>query len=121
MSEMVYAQETDLPVPATVMYFPRGNDVQVVARFPGIADGTGAQAEFYYKTDRVTPDNDPTTVIYTVPVIADPDNAGATMSTFLIAEADNNVAGAFWWRIDVVDPSAYRSTVGFGTLIVEAV
>jgi hypothetical protein len=118
---MTFAQESDTPVPATVMYFPRGNDVQVVARYPGIADGTGAQSEFYYKTDRETLDVDPSTVVYTVPVVDDPDNVGATMSTFVVPGTDNDTNGAFWWRIDVVDPSGNRSTVGFGTLLVEAV
>lgn len=109
------------PVPATVIYFLRGNDMSVVARFPTIADGTGYQGEFYYKTDRATPDTDPTTIAYAAPIVADPDNTGATMSTFQIDAADNGINGAFWWRVDVVDPGGLRSTVGFGTLLVEAV
>ena len=109
------------PVQPTVMYFPQSNDVQVTVQYPTIADGTGCQSEFYYKDNRFTPDDDPTTVSYTVSVNPDPDNAGATMSTFVIEATDNGVNGAFWWRVDFVDSAGDRSTVGFGTLIVEAV
>jgi hypothetical protein len=109
------------PVQQTVLFFPAGNDVQVVVQYPSIASGTGAQSEFYYKIDRTIPDTDPTTVVYTSPVVADPDNVGATMSTFVVDSADNSVSGAFWWKIDYVDSTDLRTTVGFGTLIVEAV
>lgn len=111
----------DPPVQAYVLFFPAGNDVQVVVRYPNLADGTGYQSEFYYKTDRTTPDTDPTTVVYTVPVDDDPDNPGATMSVFQIDAGDNSTAGAFWWRVDIVDPEDDRTSVGFGTLMVEAV
>jgi hypothetical protein len=106
---------------ATVLYFPRGNDITVVARLPSIADGTGYQGEFYYKQDRTSLDTDPSTIVYTSPVDVDPDNAGATMSTFTVPGMDNGANGAFWWRIDTLDPSDARNTIGFGTLIVEAV
>jgi hypothetical protein len=108
-------------VPATVLFFPRGNDVTVLARYPSIVDGTGYQSEFYYKQDRKDLDTDPLTIVYAVPVVADPDNAGATMSTFAVPGSDLDTNGAFWWRIDVLDPTDLRSTIGFGTLIVEAV
>jgi hypothetical protein len=111
----------DEPVQQSVLYFPVGNDVTVVVQYPNIADGTGTQSEFYYKQNRATSDTDPTTVVYASPVVADPDNAGATMSRFIIDSEDNSVAGAFWWRIDFVDTSSSRTTVGFGTLLVEAV
>lgn len=111
----------DNPVQQSVLFFPAGNDVQVIVRYPNIPDGTGCQSEFYYKDDRTTPDLDPTTVIFTSLVVDDPDNAGATMSTFTIDAADNAVAGAMWWRIDFLDAADSRTTVGFGTLMVEAV
>jgi hypothetical protein len=111
----------DEPVQQTVLFFPAGNDVQVTVRYPNIPDGTGCQSEFYYKTDRTTSDTDPSTVTFTSLVLDDPDNAGATMSTFTIDSEDNSVSGAFWWRVDFLDTTDSRTTVGFGTLIVEAV
>jgi hypothetical protein len=111
----------DEPVQQSVLFFPAGNDVQVTVRYPNIPDGTGCQSEFYYKADRTTSDTDPSTVVFTSLVIADPDNTGATMSTFTIDSADNAMAGAYWWRIDFLDAADSRTTVGFGTLIVEAV
>lgn len=111
----------DEPVQQSVLFFPVGNDVQVIVQYPNVPDGTGYQSEFYYKTDRTTPDTDPTTVIYTTPVVADPDNVGATMSSIVVDSADNSVSGAFWWRVDFVNSSSnFRTTVGFGTLLVEA-
>lgn len=109
------------PVQQSVLFFPAGNDVQVLVQYPSVADGTGCQSEFYYKTDRTTSDTDPTTVVFTSPVVDDPDNPGATMSTFAIDAEDNSVSGAMWWRVDFLDASDNRTTVGFGTLIVEAV
>jgi hypothetical protein len=109
------------PVQQTVLFFPAGNDVQVVVQYPSVSDGTGCQSEFYYKTDRTTSDTDPSTVVFTSPVVDDPNNAGATMSTFTIDAVDNSVAGAMWWRVDFVDSTGLRTTVGFGTLLVEAV
>lgn len=111
----------DNTVQQSVLFFPVGNDVQVIVRYPSIPDGTGCQSEFYYKADRYTSDLDPTTVAFTSLVVDDPDNAGATMSQFLIDAEDNAASGAFWWRIDFLDPGDNRTTVGFGTLIVEAV
>jgi hypothetical protein len=111
----------DEPVQQTVLFFPAGNDVQVTVQYPNIPDGTGCQSEFYYKQDRTTSDTDLSTVVFTSLVIADPDNTGATMSQFTIDSEDNSMPGAFWWRIDFLDASDSRTTVGFGTLIVEAV
>jgi hypothetical protein len=124
MTEMIDANVSaipDEPVQQSVLFFPAGNDVQVTVSYPNISDGTGCQSEFYYKTDRTTPDTDLTTVVFTSPVIIDPDNVGATMSTFTIDAADNSASGAFWWRVDFLDAGDLRTTVGFGTLIVEAV
>jgi hypothetical protein len=104
-----------------VLYFPQGNDITVNVYYPGISDGTGSSSEFYYKTDRETSDADVTTKKYTAPIVANPDSPGECMSTFKIPSADNGVAGALWWRIDTVDAFADRSTVGYGTLLVEAV
>jgi hypothetical protein len=111
----------DEPVQQSVLFFPAGNDVQVTVRYSNIPDGTGCQSEFYYKADRTTSDTDPSTVVFTSLVVADPDNTGATMSQFTIDSADNAMAGAYWWRVDFLDAADSRTTVGFGTLIVEAV
>jgi hypothetical protein len=108
-------------VQQTVLYFPAGNDVKVMVQYPSISDGTGCQSEFYYKTDRAASDTDPETVSYAVPVDNDPDNPGSTMSQFTILATDNAESGAFWWRVDFLDSSGSRTSVGFGTLIVEAV
>jgi len=108
-------------VQQTVLYFPANNDVNVLVQYPSISDGTGCQSEFYYKADRTTPDTDPSTVSYAVPVVDDPANAGATMSQFTVLAADNAESGAYWWRVDFLDASGNRTSVGFGTLIVEAV
>jgi hypothetical protein len=108
-------------VQQTVLYFPVNNDVIVTVQYPTIGSGTGCQSEFYYKADRTTPDTDPSTVSYAAPVDNDPGNPGATMSQFTILASDNAESGAYWWRIDFLDASANRTSVGFGTLIVEAV
>ena len=103
------------------LVFPKGNDVVVTARFPGISDGTGASAEFYYKDNRYIADSDPTTQVYTSSITDDPDNPGATMSQFKIPATDNGVTGAFWWRVDCIDVTDSRRTAAAGTLLVEAV
>lgn len=121
MIEAVISVVPSPPVQQSVMYFPVGNDVEVVVRYPNVPDGTGAQSEFYYKTDRTMSDTDPSTVVYASPVVDDPDNPGATMSRFIIDETDNAASGSFWWKIDFVDVGDLRTTVGFGTLLVEAV
>jgi hypothetical protein len=103
------------------LFVPRGNDIVVTARFPGIADGTGMNSEFWYKNDRTTPDNDPSVITFTSPVVADPANAGSTMSQFSIPATDNAVPGAFWWRVDIMDVLNKRRTVNSGPLLVESV
>src|SRR5215831_12700497 len=96
-------------VQQTVLYFPVNNDVNVLVQYPSISDGTGCQSEFYYKADRSTPDTDPSTVSYAVPVDPDPNNAGVTMSQFTIDATDNAESGAYWWRVDFVDASGSRT------------
>jgi hypothetical protein len=105
----------------TALFFPQGNDVVVTAQFPGISDGTGMSSEFWYKTDKTTPDTDPTSLSFESTVIPDPENAGQTMSQFSIPATDNDEAGAFWWRVDVIDVNSHRRTASCGTLLVEAV
>jgi hypothetical protein len=104
-----------------VLMFPQGNDIIVTARFPEISDGTGATAHFYYKEDRYSSDSDPSTLVYAASILPDPDNPGATMSTFSVPAADNGINGAFWWRIDAVDSFGKKRTANCGTLLVEAV
>ena len=108
-------------VTQSVMYFPVGNDITVTVQYPNISDGTGYQTEFYYKDDRTTPDDDPASIAYAVALVADPVNVGATMSTIQIPSTDNDLPGAYWWRVDLLDPEDLRTTIGFGTLLVEAV
>jgi hypothetical protein len=112
---------TTMPVPMTGLVFPRGNDIVVTASFPDISDGTGMSAEFYYKPDRTTDDNDPSVKVYESTVDPDPDNAGATLSTFDIPAVDNGSTGSFWWRVDVLDVNGHRRTADCGPLLVEAV
>jgi hypothetical protein len=112
---------TTMPVPTTALVFPRGNDIVVTARFPTISDGTGMSSEFYYKPDRKTDDGDPSVQIYESAVIPDPDNEGATLATFDVPSTDNAAAGAFWWRVDVLDVDGHRRTANCGTLLVDAV
>jgi hypothetical protein len=105
----------------TSLFIPRGNDVVVTARFPEISDGTGMSSEFWYKPDKTTPDTDPAVLSFSATIIADPDNAGATMSKYNIPSTDTAVPGSFWWRVDVIDVAAKRRTANCGTLLVEAV
>lgn len=103
------------------LVFPQGNDIIVTARFPSITDGTGMNAEFYYKGDRTTLDADPAVQVYSSSVVPDPDNLPATFSQFIIPAADNEVPGAFWWRVDCIDTLNNRRTARCGPLLVEAV
>jgi hypothetical protein len=105
----------------TSLFFAQGNDIIVTASFPTISDGTGMNSEFWYKTDRTTPDNDPTSVMYEASVVPDPDNAGQTMSQFTIPATANESAGAFWWRVDLIDIESHRRTANAGPLLVESV
>ena len=103
----------------TALFFPQGNDIVVTAKFPDIIDGTGITAEFWYKDDKGTPDDDPTTMTYTSTMIQGDDEIW--YSEFTIPAADNEVTGAFWWRVDAVDAFEKRRTANCGTLLVEAV
>jgi hypothetical protein len=102
------------------LVFPQGNDVIVTARFPQISSGAGMTSEFYYKDNRYVSDTDPTTQVYSSGITDDPDNPGATMSQFTVPATDNEVTGAFWWRVDAIDSTGARSTAAAGTLLVEA-
>ena len=101
------------------LFFPQGNDVVVTAKFPDIIDGTGITAEFWYKDNKNTPDDDPTTVMYTSAIVQGDDQVW--YSEFTIPATDNEVTGAFWWRVDAIDSFNKRRTANCGTLLVEAV
>jgi hypothetical protein len=103
------------------LFIPQGNDVTVTASFPGISDGTNMSSEFWYKPTRETPDTDPSVTTFTSTIVADPDNPGQTMATFLIPDENNISTGAYWWRVDVIDASGGRRTADCGTYMVEAV
>jgi hypothetical protein len=105
----------------TSLFIPRGNDVTVTARFPDISDGTGMSSEFWVKPAKTTPDSDPSVSTYTSTVVADPDNAGATMAQFDIPSTETALAGALWWRVDVIDTLSHRRTANSGPLLVESV
>lgn len=105
----------------TALFFPQGNDIVVTAKFPEITDGTGMTAEFWYKFSKVTPDDDPSTLVYQKNLVLGDD--GVWYSEFDISAVDNEVTGAFWWRIDCIDATGKRRTPdgACGTLLVEAV
>lgn len=105
----------------TTLFIPLGNDITVTARFPEISDGTGMISEFWIKPSKMTPDTDPAVSTYTSPIGADPDNVGATMAQFSIPSTDNDLAGALWWRVDVVDSVSHRQTANAGPYMVETV
>lgn len=103
------------------LFFKSGDDVVVTARYPDISDGTGMTATLYIKDDKTTPDTDSSVLTYDSDVVADPDNAGQTMSQFDISSADTQATGAFWWKVKVFDPFSNGRTANQGTLIIEAV
>lgn len=103
----------------TALFFPQNNDIVVTAKFPDIIDGTGITAEFWYKYDKTTPDDDPSTSTYTSAMSQGDDQVW--YAEFPIPADDNAVAGAFWWRVDAVDSFNKRRTANCGTLLVEAV
>jgi hypothetical protein len=78
-------------------------------------------ATFYIKDDKTTPDSDSTVMTYDSDVIADPDNAGATLSQFDIPSEDTQGAGALWWKVKVADPFNNERTANQGPLLIEAV
>lgn len=103
------------------LFFKRGDDIVVTARYAEISDGTGMSATFYIKDDKTTPDNDPSVLTYISDVVADPDNIGATLSQFDVPSEDNQTTGALWWKVKVFDTFNNGRTANQGTLIVEAV
>lgn len=103
----------------TALFFPQGNDVVVTAKFPDIVDGAGITAEFWYKDDKTTSDDDPGTLSYSAPLVQGDDQIW--YSEFDIPGTDNIDTGAFWWRVDAIDSFSKRRTAGCGTLLVEAV
>jgi hypothetical protein len=103
----------------TALFFAQNNDIIVTAKFPDIIDGTGITAEFWYKADKTTPDDDPSTSTYTSNMIQGDDEIW--YSQFSIPADDNAASGAFWWRVDAIDSFSQRRTAGCGTLLVEAV
>jgi hypothetical protein len=105
-----------------VLFLRQGNDETVEARYgPEVSDPTGVNAELYLKDDRYTPDEDPSTRVYTSDVFPDPANTAQLMSSFLVPDTDTAIAGAFWYRVDLIDSLESRKTAGCGTLLVEAV
>jgi hypothetical protein len=105
----------------TALFFKRGDDVVVTARYPEIPSGTGMTATFYIKDDKTTPDTDPSVLTYDSNVVADPDNAGATLSHFNIPSEDTQAAGSLWWKVRVFDPFSNVRTANQGPLLIEAV
>jgi hypothetical protein len=103
------------------LFFKQGDDIVVTARYAEIPDGTGMTAKFYVKGDKTTADTDPSVMKYDSNVIADPDNAGATLSQFTIPSTDTQVTGAWWWKVRVFDPFNHVRTASQGPLLIEAV
>jgi hypothetical protein len=101
------------------LFFPRGNDVTVTAKFPGITSGTGVSSKFWRKNSKTTSDTDPATISYTSVLTAGTD--GIWFATFKVPKADNATPGTFWWRVDAIDPLSNVTTAACGPLLVEAV
>ena len=99
----------------------QSKDVLITARFPDMSDGTGMTSTFYIKYDRITPDTDPSVQSYSSSIINDPDNAGATMSQYIIPAADTGMTGVYWWRVDRTDATGKIKTWNYGPLIIQAV
>jgi hypothetical protein len=103
------------------LFFKQGDDIVVTARYPDISDGTGMTATFYMKDDKTTLDTDSTVLTFDSDVVADPDNAGATLSQFDIPSTDTQATGAMWWKVKVFDPFNNGRTASQGPLLIEAV
>jgi len=103
------------------LFFKRGDDIVVTARYPDIPSGTGMTATFYIKDDKTTPDTDPSVLTYDSNVVADPDNVGATLSKFNIPSEDTQTADSLWWKVRVFDPFSNVRTANQGPLLIEAV
>jgi hypothetical protein len=105
----------------TALFFKRGDDIVVTARYPEIPDGTGMTATFYIKDDKTVSDTDPSVLTYDSDIIDDPDNSGATLSHFNIPSEDTQAADSLWWKIRVFDPFSNVRTANQGPLLIEAV
>ncbi len=105
----------------TALFFKQGDDIIVTARFPEIPDGTGMSATFYVKDDKTIPDTDPEVIKYDSDLLDDPDNPGATLSTFSIPSEDTQITGAWWWKVRVFDPFDNVRTANQCPLLIEAV
>jgi hypothetical protein len=105
----------------TALFFKQGDDIVVTARYAEISSGSGLTSTFYIKDDKTMPDTDPSVMTYDSNVIADPDNAGATLSQFTIPSADTQATGAWWWKVRVFDPFNHVRTANQGPLLIEAV
>jgi len=103
------------------LFFKRGDDIVVTARYPDISDGTGMTATFYIKDSKMMPDTDPSVTKYDSDVIDDPDNIGATLSQFKIPSEDTQASDTLWWKVRVFDSVGNVRTANQGTLIIEAV
>jgi hypothetical protein len=103
------------------LFFKRGDDIVVTARYPEISTGTGMTATFYIKNDKTTDDTDPSVLTYDSSVVADPDNLGATLSNFSIPSEDTQDADSLWWKVRVFDSVGNVRTANQGPLLIEAV
>jgi len=107
-------------VDKTALFFPQNNDIVVTAKFPDIGSGSGVTTQFWYKDNRETSDTDPTNNMYAgSPLTAGTD--GVLFTQFDIPSEDNQLTGAFWWRVDAIDALGNRRTANCGTLLVESV
>lgn len=104
----------------TGIQFQQSNDIVVTASWPTIADGTGLLAEFYYKPNKYTDDEDPSVLVFESGLVPDPANPGQTISRFNIPAIDNEIPGMYWWRVDGLDINGKRRTAAHGPLMVEA-
>ena len=104
----------------TALFFRRNNDVVVTAKFPEMTTGAGITTQFWYKDDKYISDSDPTSHVYTGTVLTQGTD-GLWFTQFAIPATDNEVTGAYWWRVDAIDATNKRRTAQCGTLLVEAV
>ena len=103
------------------LFFKRGDDVVVTARYPTISDGTGMTSTFYIKDDKMMSDTDSSVLTYDSDVIDDPDNTGATLSQFKIPSEDTQASDSLWWKVRVFDAVGNVRTANQGPLLIEAV
>jgi hypothetical protein len=83
----------------------------------------GGDVQFFCKTSQTTPDSDAATIKLTLlggQITAI--NAAAGIYQAAVTAADIAIAGAKWWRCDVVgNGGAPRKTAGYGDLNITAV